>query len=60
MASWPDCLSILAAVSFSAALLNLTPIPPMDGYRLVNETVRSLRHGKTLKPRIEGITFSTE
>lgn len=55
LASWPAWLSILAAVSLSAALLNLIPIPPMDGYRLVTETVRSLRHGKTLNPRIEGI-----
>lgn len=55
LASWPAWLSILAAVSVSAALLNLIPIPPMDGYRLVTETIRSLRHGKTLNPRIEGI-----
>lgn len=46
---------MLAAVSLTAALLNLLPAPPMDGYRLTAETVRSLRGGKTLNPRIEGI-----
>ena len=54
-AGWPAWLAVLAAVSLTAGLLNLLPVPPMDGYRLTAETVRSLRGGKTLNPRLEGI-----
>ena len=54
-AGWPAWLAVLAAVSLTAALLNLFPVPPMDGYRLTAETIRSLRGGKTLNPRVEGI-----
>lgn len=52
---WPPWLAVLAAVSLTAAPLNLLPLPPMDGYRLAAETVCSLRGGKTLSPRLEGI-----
>lgn len=54
-AGWPAWLAALAAVRLTAALLNPRSIPPMDGYRLTAETVLSLRGGKTLSPRVEGI-----
>ena len=47
-------LAILAAVTLATALLNLVPIPPLDGYRIVANTIQALRH-KPLPPRIEQI-----
>ena len=47
-------LAILAAVTLATALLNLAPIPPLDGYRMVANTIQCLRH-KPLDPRVEQI-----
>ena len=47
-------LAVLALISLSAALVNLLPIPPLDGYQAMVQTLKSLRKGKELSPRLEG------
>ena len=51
-------LAILAALTMSVAILNLLPVPPLDGYRLVIQSVEALRHGQPVSPRFEqAMTF---
>ena len=46
-------LAILAAITMSVAILNLLPIPPLDGYRLVIQSVEALRHGQPVSPKFD-------
>ncbi len=46
-------LLILATINLSAALINALPFPPLDGYRMVKDTIQSMRGGKTLIRRVE-------
>ena len=46
-------LIILAMFNLGVAFLNLLPIPPLDGFRMVTEAVQALRHGKPINPRLE-------
>ena len=46
-------LAILAAVTLGTAALNLLPVPPLDGYRLVTQSVQAARRGKEMDPRLE-------
>ena len=46
-------IAILAAFTLGTAVLNLLPIPPLDGYRLVIQTVQAARKGKPVSPRLE-------
>ena len=46
-------LAILAAVTLGTAALNLLPVPPLDGYRLVVQSVQAARRGKEMNPRLE-------
>lgn len=48
-------LAILAALTLGTAALNLLPLPPLDGYRLVTQTVQGLRGGKAINPRVERV-----
>ena len=48
-------LIILATINLGVAILNLLPFPPLDGFRLVTETVQALRHGKPMDPAIERV-----
>lgn len=45
-------LAILAAVTLATALVNIVPLPPLDGYRMVLNTIEALRH-RPINPRIE-------
>ncbi len=47
-------LAVLALISLSAAIVNLLPIPPLDGYQATIQTLKSLRKGKELSPKLEG------
>ena len=47
-------LAILAVLTLGCAVLNLLPIPPLDGYHIVTDTIQALRHNKPLNPIIEG------
>ena len=52
-------LAILGALTLSIALLNLLPIPPLDGYRLVTQTIQAARHGRPISPKVDrAMTFS--
>ena len=46
-------LIILALFNLGVAFLNLLPIPPLDGFRIVTEAIQALRHGKPINPRLE-------
>ncbi len=48
-------LLVLATVNLGIAFLNLLPIPPLDGYRLVIEAIQALRHGEPINPELERI-----
>ena len=45
--------AILGVITLSMAAINLLPIPPLDGFQLVTHTVKSLRKGKDLDPKVE-------
>ena len=52
-------LAILAVFTTGSAILNLLPIPPLDGYRLVIDTVQACRKNKPISPAIErAVTLS--
>ncbi len=46
-------LLILATINLSAAVVNAIPFPPLDGYRMVKDTIQSIRGGKMLSRRVE-------
>ena len=46
-------LAILATLTLTTALLNLAPFPPLDGYRLVVQSIEALRHSKPINPKLE-------
>ena len=46
-------IAILAAFTLGTAVLNLLPIPPLDGYRLVMQSVQAARKGRPVSPRLE-------
>ena len=46
-------LAVMGAFTMSIALLNLLPVPPLDGYRLVTQTIQALRHGKPISQRVD-------
>ena len=46
-------LAIMGAFTMSIALLNLLPIPPLDGYRIITQTIQALRHGNPISPRVD-------
>ena len=45
-------LAILAAITLGTALLNLIPVPPLDGYRMILNTIQALR-SQPINPRLE-------
>ena len=47
-------LAILAAVTLATGFLNLFPIPPLDGYRILLNTIETLRH-QQMNPRLERV-----
>ena len=46
-------LLILALFNLGVAILNLLPIPPLDGFRLVTEGIQGIRKGKPMNPKLE-------
>ena len=46
-------LLILALFNLGVAFLNLLPIPPLDGFRIITEGIQALRHGKPMNPKLE-------
>ena len=51
-------LIILGAISASMGLINLIPVPPLDGYQAVRQTLYSLRRGKHLPVKLETALFA--
>ena len=52
-AQWHGWLTMLAVISMSMAIMNMLPIPPLDGYQVVMATLRTLRKGKPISERAE-------
>ena len=46
-------LAMLGVITLSMAIINLIPIPPLDGFQILTHTIQSLRKGKALNPRTE-------
>lgn len=46
-------IAMLGIITFSMALINLLPVPPLDGFQILTHTVKSLRKGKALQPKTE-------
>ena len=52
-------LPIAAAINFTLAVLNLLPIPPLDGYSATTKTVQAIRKGKPMQPRTERLLVTS-
>ena len=52
-AKWHGWLTMLAVMSMSMAIMNMLPIPPLDGYQVVLATIRTLRKGKPISQKAE-------
>lgn len=52
-------VAMLGVITFSMAMINLIPLPPLDGFQLVTHTIKSLRKGKAIDPKTEtALAFS--
>ena len=51
-----ELISLAAALSVSIGLMNLLPVPVLDGGHLVMYTIEAVR-GKELEPRVQDIAF---
>ncbi len=52
---WWPILSLTAILSLNLAIINILPIPALDGGRILLILIELLRGGKRLKPEREGI-----
>lgn len=52
---WWPILSLTAILSLNLAIINILPIPALDGGRVLFVVIEVLRGGKRLKPEREGI-----
>jgi regulator of sigma E protease len=52
---WWPLLSLTAVLSLNLAIVNILPIPALDGGRVILVVIELLRGGKRLKPEREGI-----
>ena len=46
-------IAILGGVTMSMALVNILPVPPLDGSLVILHTVKSFRRGKAVNPMLE-------
>jgi regulator of sigma E protease len=53
--SWWPILSLTAILSLNLAIINILPIPALDGGRVLLILIEVLRGGKRLKPEREGL-----
>jgi regulator of sigma E protease len=52
---WANLFELCALVSVNLFLLNLLPIPPLDGGHLLFIAIEALRGGKRIEPQREGL-----
>ena len=50
---------MLGVITMSMAIINLLPIPPLDGYQAVIRSLRALKGGQPLNPRVERLVTIT-
>ena len=53
-----NLLSFAAVISLNLGILNIFPIPAMDGGRIVFVLLEWVRHGKRVSPKVEGLVHS--
>ena len=53
-AGWSHLLAFVAFLSLNLTVFNMLPLPGLDGGRLVFVLIEALRHGRRVRPRIEG------
>ena len=46
-------MAVLAAINISVAVINLVPMPPLDGYRLAALGIQGVRGGREINPILE-------
>ena len=46
-------LAMLGVITMSMAIINLLPVPPLDGYQLVLRSLRALKGGRPLNEKAE-------
>ena len=46
-------LAMLGVITWSMAMINILPVPPLDGYQIVLYTFRALRGGRPLNTKVE-------
>ena len=46
-------MAVLAALNISVAVINLVPMPPLDGYRLTTLGIQGIRGGREINPVLE-------
>ena len=57
-AGWMPTLELMALLSLNLAILNILPIPALDGGRLVFVVLEWLRGGKRISPQREGLVHA--
>jgi regulator of sigma E protease len=53
-----NLLSFAAVISLNLGILNIFPIPAMDGGRIVFVLLEWVRRGKRVSPKVEGMVHS--
>ena len=53
-AGWSHLFAFISFLSLNLAVFNMLPFPGLDGGRLVFVLIEALRHGRRIRPRIEG------
>ena len=54
-AGWIRLIELAALISLSLGILNLLPIPGLDGGRMIFVLLEILRRGKRISPQKEGL-----
>ena len=57
-AGWMPTLELMALLSLNLAIINILPIPALDGGRLVFVALEWLRRGKRISPQREGLVHA--
>ena len=58
-AGWIRLIELAALISLSLGIMNLLPIPGLDGGRIVFVVIEMIRRGKKISPEKEGLVHLT-
>ena len=57
-AGWMPTLELMALLSLNLAIINILPIPALDGGRLIFVALEWVRRGKRISPQREGLVHA--